>query len=183
MSDLKRDLDALRLDREPERRSRRWIGWGVGLIALAGAGVGAWKYFSADRPAEVEVAKVTERAVGVRAQALAANGYVVARRRATVSSKITGKVVEVNVEEGMAVKEGQILARLDDANYRAQLALAEAQVAAARRAVKENEVRLNEAKVTLGRMTALLKEGVVGQADVDAVKASADSISARISAL
>ena len=56
-------------------------------------------------------------------------GYVTARRRATVSSKITGKVMEVNVEEGMAVKVGQVLARLDDATFKASLALAEAQAA------------------------------------------------------
>jgi RND family efflux transporter MFP subunit len=114
---------------------------------------------------------------------LDASGYVVARRQATVSSKITGKVIEVNVEEGMAVQEGQILARLDDATYRAALALAEAQANAARRAVRENEVRLDEAKVTLGRIAALVKEGVVGQAEFDAAKAQVDSLAARISAL
>ena len=59
---------------------------------------------------------------------LNASGYVTARRRATVSSKVTGKVIEVNVEEGMAVKEGQVLARLDDSQPRAALALAEAQL-------------------------------------------------------
>ena len=69
----------------------------------------------ASGPLEVEAATVTERAAGTQAAVLNASGYVTARRRATVSSKITGKVVEVNVEEGMAVSEGQILARLDDA--------------------------------------------------------------------
>jgi multidrug efflux pump subunit AcrA (membrane-fusion protein) len=81
------------------------------------------------------VAAVTERGAGQQAAVLNASGYVTARRRATVSSKITGKVIMVNVEEGMAVREGQILARLDDSNGRAALALAEAQVEAARRAV------------------------------------------------
>ena len=79
---------------------------------------------------------------------LNASGYVTARRRATVSSKITGKVVEVNVEEGMAIKEGQVLARLDDAQFRASLALAMAQAEAARRNVRESEVRLVEAQGT-----------------------------------
>ena len=185
MAELSDELAGLKIDRAPESSGRagRWIGLLVLLAVLGGGGYYAWKYFTADRPAEVEVATVSERAAGVRAQALAANGYVVARRRATVSSKITGKVMEVNVEEGMAVKEGQVLARLDDANYKAALALAEAQTAAARRAVKENEVRLAEAKLTLGRMSALFKEGVVGQADVDTAKAQVDSIAARISAL
>ena len=76
---------------------------------------------------------------------LNASGYVTARRRATVSSKITGKVVEVNVEEGMAVNEGQVLARLDDSTLRAALALAEAQAEAARRG------RARERGATRGR--------------------------------
>ena len=88
------------------------------------------------------MAAVTERAAGTQAAVLNASGYVTARRRATVSSKITGKVVEVNVEEGMAVREGQVLARLDDSTARAALALAEAQVEAAAPGVRENEVRL-----------------------------------------
>ena len=112
-----------------------------------------------------------------------ASGYVTARRRATVSSKITGKVIEVNVEEGKAVRQGQVLARLDDSTARAGLALAKAQHSASIRAVHENEVRLAEAKLTFGRMTALLKDGVVTQAELDRAKAEYDSIDARIAAL
>ena len=104
-----------------------------------------------ERPIEVEVAEVTERAAGTQAAVLNASGYVTARRRATVSSKITGKVVEVNVEEGMAVTEGQVLARLDDSTARAALALAVAQAESARKAVTENEVRLAQLRLTLRR--------------------------------
>jgi HlyD family secretion protein len=185
MAELSDELAGLKIDRAPESSGRagRWIGLIVLLAVLGGGGYYAWRYFTAARPLEVEVATVTERAAGVRAQILNGNGYVVARRRATVSSKITGKVVEVNVDEGMAVKDGQVLARLDDSTYKAALALAEAQAGAAKRSVRENEVRLAEAKLTLGRATALLKEGFVGQAEVDAAKAQVDSIAARISAL
>ncbi len=185
MAELSDDLAGLKIEREPERRSGggRWIGLVVLLIVLGGGGFYAWKWFSAERPAEVEAATVSQRAAGTRAQVLNGNGYVTARRRATVSSKITGKVVEVNVEEGMAVKEGQVLARLDDSTFKATLALAEAQAAAARRTVKENDVRLAEAKLTQSRMTALVKEGVVGQAELDAARAQTDSIAARILAL
>ena len=130
----------------------------------------------------VEAATVSERAAGMQAAVRNASGYVTARRRATVSSKITGKVVEVNVEEGMAVTEGQVLARLDDATLRAGLALAEAQAAAARSGVRENEVRLAEAKVTLVRRNQLLADKLVTQADVDAARAEVDSLDARISA-
>jgi RND family efflux transporter MFP subunit len=114
---------------------------------------------------------------------LNASGYVTARRRATVSSKVTGKVIEVNVEEGMAVREGQVLARLDDAQPRAALALAQAQVESARRAVRENEVRLNLARITLARSNTLMKNGALTQADLDTATAEVDATEARIAAL
>jgi HlyD family secretion protein len=183
MPDLKDELAALRIEREPDRRrGSRWVAW-VGVIAVLGAGayVG-WRWATRQRPVAVETATVSERAAGTQAAVLNASGYVTARRRATVSSKITGKVVEVNVEEGMAVTEGQVLARLDDATQRAGLALAEAQAAAARSGVRENEVRLAEAKVTLVRRNQLVADKLVTQADVDAARAEVDSLDARISA-
>jgi RND family efflux transporter MFP subunit len=184
MTDLKQDLAALRIDREPEGSGAgRWVAWAVVLLLLGGAGVGTWKWFTRERPIEVQVATVTARAAGAQAAVLNASGYVTARRRATVSSKITGKVVEVNVEEGMAVKEGQILARLDDANPKAALALAEAQAESARRAIEENEVRLAQARVTLARNTQLLKTGVGTQTDLEQAKLDVDSTVARIAAL
>jgi RND family efflux transporter MFP subunit len=153
------------------------------LAVLAAAGLFGWRWFTRERPVEVEVMAVTIRPVGAQAAVLNASGYVTARRRATVSSKITGRVVEVNVEEGMAVKEGQVLARLDDATARASLALARAQTAASRQALRESEVRLAEAKTTLGRMTELLRGGFGTQADVDRAQAEVDSLGARIATL
>src|SRR5213596_375895 len=99
-------------------------------------------WVSRERPIEVQVATVTERPVGTQAAVLNASGYVTARRRATISSKITGKIIEVNVEEGMAVTEGQVLARLDDSTPKAALALVMAQAESSRKAVNENEVHL-----------------------------------------
>jgi RND family efflux transporter MFP subunit len=182
MADLRDDLSALKIDRgsddvRPRRRLTAWI-LVVALLA-AGAAAAHW-WFGRIRPLPVQVATVSARAAGVQAAVLNASGYVTARRRATVSSKITGKVIEVNVEEGMAVREGQVLARLDDATARAALALAEAQTEAARRAVRENEVRLAEGELTLSRLTSLLKDGIVTQADVDAARANVDSARARI---
>jgi RND family efflux transporter MFP subunit len=184
VSDLKQDLASLRIEREPERPPvPRWLVWLIVLIILAGGGGGAWVWATRDRPVEVQIATVAERAPGMQTAVLNASGYVTARRRATVSSKITGKVIEVNVEEGMAVKEGQVLARLDDSNTRAALMLAEEQAEAARRTVAENEVRLAEARVTLGRRLQLLKDAVASQAEIDQSKAEVDSIDARINAL
>ena len=183
MPDLKDELAALRIEREPEHTGiGRWIGWAVLLLVLVAAVVVGWNYFTAVRPVTVETATVSARAAGTQAAVLNASGYVTARRRATVSSKITGKVMEVNVEEGMAVREGQVLARLDDATSRAALALAEAQAEAARRAVRENEVRLAEARVSLGRVLQLVKDQLSTQAEVDKAQAEVDSLDARIAA-
>lgn len=181
MSELKDDLAALRIEHPPESRSiGRWVKWVVLLFVIGGAGYGGWWSLNRPRPIEVEVASVTVRAAGAQAGVLDASGYVTARRRATVSSKITGKVVEMNVDEGMAVREGQVLARLDDMTAKAALALAEAQAEAAKRAVNESQVRLAEAKLTLGRLKALLKDGIVTQAEVDGAQANVDSTAARI---
>jgi RND family efflux transporter MFP subunit len=180
MSDLKDDLAALRIEREPDRAGRRWIGWVVLLALAALAGVAGWRWVTRERPIAVETAIVAERPAGTQAAVLNATGYVTARRRATVASKITGTLVEVNVEEGMAVREGQVLARLDDATLRATLALAEAQVAAARRGVRENEVRLTEAQLTLARLNRLIGNGLSTQAEVEAAQAQVDTFDARI---
>lgn len=183
MADLTDDLASLRIDREPETEHRRgWIKWVVLVLLLAGLGAGVASWMRRERPVEVQVAAVTSRAAGTQAAVLNASGYVTARRRATVSSKITGKVVEVNVEEGMAVREGQVLARLDDTTAKAALALTEAQAEGARRAVTENEVRLAEARLTLGRVEKLIARGLGTQADLDAVRATVDSTMARIAA-
>jgi RND family efflux transporter MFP subunit len=180
-ADLKDELAALRIQREPERPgARRAVAWIVVAALVGAAGFGAWTWATRERPVEVEVATVSERAAGTQAVVLNASGYVTARRRATVSSKITGKVIEVNVEEGMAVREGQVLARLDDATSRATLALAEAQAEAARRAARENEVRLAEAKLTLGRVMQLVKDQLATEAEVDRARAEVDSYDARI---
>ena len=181
MTDLTNELAALRIEREPLRTgTRRWVKWLVLLVIAAGAAAGAWLWVTRERPVEVEVATVTQRAAGTQASVLNASGYVTARRRATVSSKVTGKLVEVNVEEGMAVRENQVLARLDDATPRAALALAHAQVEAARGTLRESSVRLAEAKLTLSRQRQLLKEGLTPQADVDQAQAEVDSLEARI---
>jgi RND family efflux transporter MFP subunit len=183
MPDLKDELAALRLEREPESTSsRRWIGFLILAVVLVAAGGGAWWWFTRERPVEVEVATVTSRQAGAQAAVLNATGYVTARRRATVSSKITGKVVEVNIEEGMEVREGQILARLDDETQRAAVALAMAQAEAARRNVNESEVRLKEARIHLERITKLVGVGYSTAAEVDAARAAVDSLDARIRA-
>ena len=182
VSDLKDELAALRIERAPldAGGGRGWVKWIVLVVVLGGAGYAGWTWFTRERPVEVEVVSVTERAAGTQATVLNASGYVTARRRATVSSKVTGKLIEVNVEEGMAVREGQILARLDDSTARAMLNLSQAQLEASRGTMRESEVRLAEARVTLARYVQLVKDGIGTQADVDRAQAEVDSLIARI---
>ena len=107
MVDTADDLSALRIERDPlDTGGRRWGKWVFLVVLFAAIGGGAWYWLTRERPVEVEVVSVTERAAGTQASVLNASGYVTARRRATVSSKVTGKVTEVNVEEGMAVRQG-----------------------------------------------------------------------------
>ena len=184
MTDSIDDLSALRIEREPLRTGGgRSVTWVVMLLILGGAGGGAWYWFTRERPIEVEVVAVTERAAGTQASVLNASGYVTARRRATVSSKVTGKVIEVNVEEGMAVREGQVLARLDDSTLQAGITLARAQLQATRLAVPEIEVRLAEARINLQRQERLMKDGLTTPSAIDQAQAEVNSLSARISSV
>ena len=182
MQDLKADLNALRLEREPVLPSRRGVRWAALLAAVLAVAAGGWWWATRERPVEVQTVAVSVRQAGAQAAVLNAAGYVTARRRATVSSKITGKVVQVNVEEGMAVRSGQVLARLDDETQRAAVALAEAQADAARRSVNESEVRLAEARINLERASKLVRIGYATEAEVDAARAAVDSLEARIRA-
>ena len=178
------DLSALRIEREPLNTSGgRSVKWVVLLLILGGAGGGAWDWLNRERPVEVEVVAVTERAAGTQASVLNASGYVTARRRATVSSKVTGKVIEVNVEEGMAVREGQVLARLDDSTLQAGITLARAQLQATRLAVPEIEVRLAEARINLQRQERLMKDGLTTPSAIAQAQAEVNSLMARINSV
>src|SRR5215210_1543846 len=182
MASDKPSLDGLRIDRAEVAagggKGRLWLVLlGVVLAALAG---GWW--LARPRPAQVKAVSAQARAGGsaVAGAVLNASGYVTARRQATVSSKITAKVVDVLVEEGMEIREGQVLAHLDDSTPRKQLALAEARLRSQRGALTETEVRLREAKLNQQRMRRLLEQGVSTQAQVDAADAQADSLAARL---
>jgi RND family efflux transporter MFP subunit len=184
MSQPKPSLSDLRIDDHARSGGSGRMGLGLLVIVLAAvAGAALWYWFRAPRAVPVRVASVVETgaASGSSGPAvLNASGYVTARRRATVSSKMTGKVVEVMVEEGMAVKAGQVLARLDDSTLRRYLELAEAELGASRGTAAETEVRLKEARQTLDRARALVRDGISGQADLDRAEAEVDALKARL---
>lgn len=174
-------LEDLRIDRssrDPGKPGKRlWVVVGLSLLLLV---VGGWWWLGGSGAAAVRIESVRERAGGGSGAVLNASGYVTARLQATVSSKITGKVVEVLVEEGMKIRKGQVLARLDDSTPRANLALARAQLAAARRTLPEIEVRLKEANLSLGRTRELVAAGVSSQAELETAQAEVDSLEARL---
>ena len=183
MSDISKDLAALRIPHEERGGRRAPVGLLVGILLLVAlVGAGAWYWKTQMQIATVKVAPATAKAGGPSAPGavLNASGYVVARRRATVSSKVTGKVINILIEEGQPVKAGQILAHLDDTQPRAQLALAEAQLASARKAAAEDQARLRQEEITLARRRQLQKEGVVGKAELDEAESNVESLKARI---
>jgi RND family efflux transporter MFP subunit len=171
----------LRIDRSAaEVRPARWP-WIAVLVVVVLAVVAAGLYWTT-RSRNVEVRTVAAREVTAagRGTVLNASGYVTARRRATVSSKITGKLVEVNVEEGMPAAEGQVLARLDDVQFRASLQLSESELGAAGRAVEETRVELQLAKITSERTQRLVDGGVSDQAQLDADQTRVQALRARL---
>lgn len=181
----KSGIDQLRIDRTQTgpTRSRGWI-WIILLILLGVGFFFAWPYL---RPAKVSVRTVTvqdqsRNSTGPRT-VLNASGYVTARRQATVSSKVTGKVVEVLIEEGMKVEQHQILAKLDTSNATASRDLAKAQVAAAQTSLAETKARLDQAEVDLKRATDLAKNEIASQSEVDAASVEAKSLRARLNHL
>lgn len=183
MTPEKRRLSELRIDEHARMGGSSRVVWLVLAVIIIAAGAAAAWYWRGPAPADVTVALVEESrgaGPGGAPAVLNASGYVTARRRATVSSKMTGKVVEVLVEEGMDVRQGQVLARLDDTVLRRYLALAEAELGAARRSAAETEVRQREATLTLQRTTALVKDGISGRADLDHAQAEVDALAARL---
>ena len=182
MPNLKDDLASLHIDHSARAGSSRRGLWIAVLIALVVVAVAGWAWTTRVDAIPVKTTEVKAQTGGGAAAGavLNASGYVTARRRATVSSKVTGKVLEVFVEEGRAVQKGQVLAKLDDSQVRASLAVGEAQLETARRGAAEDEARLREAELTLGRREQLVKEQVISKSELDSARAEVESLKARI---
>lgn len=175
-------LGSLKIDRASTEPPRSGSGWRRPLLfAAVGLVLAALAFVLVTRDRTVTVRTVVARAAGAQAgSVLDASGYVVARRRATVSSKVTGKVVELMIEEGSRVEEGQVLARIDDSNIQAQLDLALSQLEAARAQLTESKVQLNEAERNLSRTRQMAARKLVSQAALDNATSNRDALRARI---
>src|SRR5688500_5592038 len=180
-------LGSLRIDRSAPASgggsAKPLIYIAVAVILVAAAGFGLWKWLGG-KTTEVTtvVAEADSSGPSLGTSVLNASGYVVARRMATVSSKVTGKVLEIYVEEGMEVKKDQVLARLDPINSRTILTMAERELDASRRNLAEIEVRLAEARRNLERNEALVKQQLVSQTAVDTSRAEVNALAARLEA-
>jgi RND family efflux transporter MFP subunit len=177
-SDLVKEL---RIDRDtrPRRASGRWFT--LALVAVLVVAVGVWFVWARVTPPVVRTATARAAATpGGAGSVLDASGYVTARRQATVSAKITGKVTEVLIEEGQQVKAGAILARLDDTEARAQLTLARAQLAQARSQEGEIRAMLAQAERDYTRQQELYQRQLVAAQVLDAALAQRDMLRARL---
>ncbi len=182
MNDKSALLGQLKIDRsvEPQGSGRgKWIL--LGIVAVVAA-LGAFLAFKPAAAIPVKAAAVVamSSANAGAGSVLDASGYVIARRQATVSSKVTAKVVELLIEEGRTVKAGEVLARLDDSNVRAQLSLSESQLDAARAAQSEVKVQLIESERQLRRTRELHERKLVSDAAIDNAQSAVDSLKARL---
>jgi RND family efflux transporter MFP subunit len=176
-------LNSLKIDRAappPPSRKGLWIGLAVAGVAVLA--VGAFFALRGGKGVEVRTAEVVAIGTGGNGSAsvLDATGYVVARRMATVSAKVTGKVREILIEEGQHVEEGQVLARLDPVDANAQRTLSASQLAAAQSQIASVQAQLKEAEANAARLSNLVKQQLVSRAQYDQAVASRDALRAQL---
>ena len=177
-ADLLRQLSIDRSTSPAPRGSAKWP-WALAAIVVA-AGVAAY-VLKPDGAVPVRVVQATVKGgAPVSGSVLDASGYVVARRQATVSSKVTGKVTAINFEEGQRVEEGQVLARLDGSNLEAQMGLGRAQIEQARAQLTELKVSLANAERDAARNRDLVAKKLVPQSAADNADTAVGQLQARL---
>ncbi len=173
-------LDQLRIEREPEGESRP-VSWPlIAVIAMVLVAAASWWFLKPAAAINVRTAVAREISNQVASTVLNASGYVTARRKATVSSKFTAKVMEVLIEEGMEVEKDQVLARLDDSNIATGYALAEAQLRASETSLKETRALLEEARAIFRRTRSLVDRELASEAEMDRARAGSESLAAQL---
>lgn len=197
-ADLSQHLESLKIDHSHRQDDQRSVpGWvWVSVLILIVAGVG-WAAANAFRSPEVETARVVSIETREPSSVLVASGYVVAHHKISLSSKVMGRVAWIGVEKGDIVKKDQVLVRLEDAEYKAQvlqvqgnLAAAEArylqmkngsrpeEIARAKSQAAQAEAAMRIAKTQLDRSVGLAKDGVVSKSDLDNAQANYDNAKA-----
>ena len=181
MSPDKSTLDNLRIERPSTEQKKTNTPLVVAVVAVLLA-ILAGLIWWVRRPQAVIVKTVVARSIqsGTPNTLLNASGYVTARRAATVSSKVTGKVMEVLVEEGMRVEAGQVLARLDSSNVEASMLLSQAQLDSSRNSLEETRANLELSEREFKRTSALSEKSVVSSSDLDRAEAEVKTLRARL---
>jgi len=203
------DLQSLRIDRtargasngEPPAWARRYIAIGIAVVVLLSLSALAYRLLARDAP-EVEVVRASAESSDVGGTVLSATGYIVAHHTINVNSKVTGRLAWIGVEKGDKVKEGQVLVRLEDEEFRAAYDQAKGAVDNARayldelehgsrpEEIQEAQHNLDEAratlvndKLTLDRTKELSAAGVVARQALDDATAKFDSDQERVNSL
>jgi HlyD family secretion protein len=175
------DLSRLRIDRElapiRRRRRRKWI-W-LAVIAVFVAGGAGW-YFAQPRAQAVQTTPIVTAYPSQQYVVLNATGYVVAQRKAAISSKATGRLEWLGVAEGSRVRAGDLIARIDNRDVLAQAQSAEASVRAARANVTQSEVERENAQVEYRRNDELVGKGFISRSALDTAKARLDRAQAGV---
>ena len=183
MKDNEADLSQLRIDRDRpppgvSRALRRNALLAVAALVVVVIFVMVARGGGAP---SVEVALAELRGGGATASTgITANGYVVARTQASVSSKITGRLEYLGVEEGSVVEKGQVIARLESADYAAVLAEAEAQAATARAALAEVEAERDQLVRDVARVRDLRERGLAADQEVEQTESQLATATARV---
>ncbi len=169
-------------DDHPAGGRGRWPWIVAALVVVLLAGAGGWFWFG-HRALTVQVAQAVSLSADAEAGAvLQATGYVTARRQATVSAQITGTLTEVLIEEGDHVKQGQVLARLDDSAYKAALDTARAQAGAAHALVAQYRAQLTQNERDQQRLQSLVRRGLVSKQAAEQAHTLVDSTRAQLAA-
>lgn len=203
------DLRGLRIDRsarsgndgEPPVWARRYILIGIALVALLGVSAIAYRLFSHDSP-EVEVVRATSQSSDIGGVVLSASGYIVAHHKINLNSKVTGRVKWIGVEKGDKVKEGQVLVRLEDDEFRAQYEQAKGaadnarayleelqngsrpeEIQQAQHNLEEAKATLANDKLTLDRTRGLVTGGVLSKQALDDATAKFEADQQRVNSL
>ncbi|MFT3736605.1 MAG: efflux RND transporter periplasmic adaptor subunit [Rhodocyclaceae bacterium] len=175
-------LDSLRIDRQPlkakrRRHTGRWIALAVAILVVI-----AMVVAQQNKPLEVETTRVTQAWPAQGLTVLNATGYVVADAKAAVASKATGRVEWLGVREGSVVKAGDVLAKLESGDLRAQRAQAVANVEVANARLKQSEAEQIDADFNLKRQQDLRAQAFVAQSAVDAAENRARQARATVAA-
>ena len=172
----KPDLNRLRIDRTPAAKSSRGPFMLILLVLISYIGWKEWPSVTEDSQAQYETARVQRRG-GAKARAgTAANGYIVARRRAALSTDIPGRLVELNVEEGSRVDQGDVVARLDTRELEAYRDRLQAEI----RAAQANE---KQTRLAMERQRKLSETEDVPTSALDSAEATHEGASARVQSL